>query len=420
MPIILIFLPENPSPPRHGAHLRMLQQISGLCQSAEVILLIPRQFERSNHDYLAQLTLLLPAKSIHQFKNSSWWYLYKCLRLLFFVPRRIAAMAFPGYFKQPSRDCCWKVMRYWIRDLTKRYRPNFFVINYSKYSWIIEPNTFGLKYVLELHDIGTINEYLQRLTMKQVKIKGREISLRTDYSLLSYVTDVGQLPSNVFGNLLEEMKEISKFDLVWSIGERESTLISSLNPTIKIKTILPAVSCEQNFNSKKASENHAILPIGPNIFNTYSLLRFLKEIEPYINYPDHSNIIITGSSWANMSFSLPERVSYLGLIRDYYKKLKQSRFVIAPTVVGTGQQVKIFEALSCGIPVICYRQAIPYSIDPLTNGLICVNNPTQFIDAINNAWHNEIFYKRLLDGAAKFSANNRKPNEEYLVSLKEI
>lgn len=422
MPKVLILIPDNPSPPRYGAHLRILQQISGISRAAEVSLIIPIQRDQKTRYNPEKLANELNVKSVYQLENSRWWYVYKFLRLIFFVPRRIASDILPNIFEQPSRNCCWKVMRYWIRDLIKKYKPDIFVVNYSQNSWTIHrDNNYDTKFVLELHDILTINQYLQDRCMEQVNTKDCTVSLKPDYVHLRYVTSIEQLPKSTRLQLNTELKDISKFDLVWSIGERETNLIASIYPEVKLKTIFPTLPYTRNAcQRRKPNDNYAILPIGPNIFNTYSLLRFLKEVEPLIDYDKNCSIVITGSSWANKRFSLPEHISYLGFIDDYYKALTRARFVIAPTLVGTGQQVKIFEALFYGIPIICYRQAVPNNIDSFDNGVISAESPQEFAQSINMLWHDEVFYNQLRESAIRFSLSAQQANDDYILSLSDL
>ncbi len=224
--------------------------------------------------------------------------------------------------------------------------------------------------------------------------------LRPGAKPTGYVTAAAQLPMEVKQRLDMELADIGKFDRVWSITERESKIISEFDASIQIDTIIPDIQLVPGRYERK---EYALLPVGPNVFNTYSLLKFIQGIAPRILFPDNAKILITGRLWRHLQFYCPQRVEYLGMVDNYQKVLGSARFVIVPTATGTGQQIKIFEALAYGIPVVCFRAAVPGFMDSYANGVVCVDTDEEFAEAVGRMWRDESFYQQLLSGAKAYS-----------------
>jgi glycosyltransferase involved in cell wall biosynthesis len=96
--------------------------------------------------------------------------------------------------------------------------------------------------------------------------------------------------------------------------------------------------------------------------------------------------------------------------------------MIAPTFVGTGQQVKIFEALAMGTPVIAYRSAVPEDIISECPSIITVETPADFALTISRLIADEdirMHYWSLASKAAEQQATLRS-SLPYTRSLREV
>ena len=145
----------------------------------------------------------------------------------------------------------------------------------------------------------------------------------------------------------------------------------------------PGVTC---LNRPMVRDLPPILPIGPNAFNSIALASFINDVIPLPDPEILSNfeIQVTGRICSSLQIPIPPPLKYCGVVSDYTARLSRSAFMIAPTFVGTGQQVKIFEALSYGIPVIAYRNAVPADILTGNPSIIAVNSPVELASAISS------------------------------------
>ena len=101
--------------------------------------------------------------------------------------------------------------------------------------------------------------------------------------------------------------------------------------------------------------------------------------------------------------NLAKHIQYLGLIDNFVEKLVTAKFVIVPTLVGCGQQLKVFEALGRGVPIVCFSSAVPEFIQSIALGVVSVNDDRSFADAISKMWHDVDFYHLVAKGAESFS-----------------
>lgn len=399
--IVLIFSPTNPASPRHGAHLRIIQQISSITQVAEVVL--ASCSHASDTDWppnLRETAGKLNVSRIEIYERSKY-------RLFEFIASPIKAIEWLSRIARLTNsnfNLSRAVRRYirqkWFKRLTTFHDPVAVVINYPYWGYLVDDLDKRIFRILEPLDLIEINQHLQSEVIQQLIIDQPNATLQRPTDSFSYISSLEQLPENIRDRLAIEISVYSKFNLIWSISERDTKIAKSIDPILQIETILPSPS---NLDSTTIPrQDFALLPIGPNVFNLYSTLLFISEIEPLISYPSEGRILVTGASYLNLSVSYPPRVTYLGLIHNFDHCLASARFVIAPTAVGTGQQVKIFEALWRGTPVICFRSAVPSLLKSIIHGLVLVDTQQEFADAMSRMWNDEPFYQSVLQGIYSF------------------
>lgn len=419
---ILIFYPHNPANPQHGSHLRALQQIQGLQEIGQVYLASADHTSDTKWpDDLEAVTRILGIKEIFIFERSSRGLTNRVILMVTWlhkgldaILRRTGMHRLSNCLRSKGRG--WLMQR-WFGELVSSHGIDLVVINYTLWAWLVAKLDRRMPKVLELHDLISVSQYLQQAVKEQLVIRNQTVILRPHARSIGYVTTATQLPVGVRQRLTTELAEIRRFNLVWSIADRDSNLIHELDASIRVDTILPNV---ETYDLRYAPQEYALLPIGPNIFNTYSLLKFFQEIEPGIAYSDDARILITGRSWPSSRFAVPQRVEYLGMVDNYQTILGSARFVIAPTAVGTGQQIKIFEALASGIPVVCYRASVPEKLDSKEYGVVCVNTAKEFAEAVGRMWRDELFYQGLLSGAKESAVRNSRSPNAYARSVNKL
>lgn len=392
MKTIIVYYPHNPFKPCHGSHLRCLQQLQDLRTSYRIILASSSEFSSnpfpSKYSELRKIAHKELIFKIVIFELSIPGVAYRLcmvpLRILKRLVPHISIIKVASFLQQAFHLI-------WLSSLALRYQPCATIVHYTYWAYMSRVLAGGVK-ILELHDLLPITHYL---TQKISNLLQANSSL--DANKLSapvkYVDNLSQLPPDVVAEIHKIVVHINRFDLAWMISHREVRLLKEFGITTKLEVIYPMMTCE---TPCKTRANSAILPVGPNAFNTYSLQNFIKEVIPLLD-PQAlraNEIQVTGRFWCDQTTPMPHPLKYYGVVDDYSERLSRSAFMVAPTSVGTGQQIKIFEALASGIPVICYRSAVPPDILVVNPSIIAVDNPSEFAEAICQFWCDPLLLQR--------------------------
>lgn len=403
----MIFSPYNPFPPEHGAHARIVQQIRGLQEAGQVFLASTRY--SSDKPWPERSRSLAGEQGVAQVLLFEDSFVGLCDRLLR-VPMRVLVsiskrLGRAAQAKEARRRLHVRLVNLWFRRLVARLGIDVVVINYTKWGGLVRGLDRRVVTVLELHDLAPINQYLATEIAMELITRGGVSELKKGYRQFGYVTRADSLPTAVRRALDQEIAAMAIFDLVVSISDSETALVREGNPNLVLETIYPEFTSVSGSVASPSDRpgDYALLPTGPSLFNTYSLLRYFDAVEPLIEYPEGARVEITGRIARGHDYRLPARYAYQGLVEDYLGKLRGSRFVIAPTLVGTGQQMKLFEALSVGVPVVCYRAAVPEFLRGTGMGIIAVADDREFARAVSRLWQDDAYCLRMRQGAATFS-----------------
>jgi hypothetical protein len=137
-----------------------------------------------------------------------------------------------------------------------------------------------------------------------------------------------------------------------------------------------------------------VFPTGPNPFNLQGYFYFVKKVLPQIlaHVPDFT-LQVTGACCQDICAESGVLLS--GFVPSLKPIYQQARFMICPVFGGTGQPVKIIEAMAHGVPVLalnCATKAFP--IHHQFNGLIA-ENAEEFSDYAIQLWNNPAWCRQL-------------------------
>ena len=410
---ILLFIPNNPTYPQYGSQIRMLQLIVDLREGSNLFVassdrtidtIWPKVLSKAREELGIHGLDIYERSKIYRYCERPTKLAIRVCNKIF---RVLGVQILPNNLYEKLRA---RLMEIWFSHLSIKYSPDLVIIYFTHWNLIKKVKDSVLK-AIELHDLMPLHYYLNEKVKEQlILVNGRYqlVKNRTDYG---YISKRNELPDAVGAQLQTLCDTLSNFNLIWAISDREKNLIQEINPNLKIEIIYPKIVTKSD--SSRVKSLSALLPVGPNIFNTFALLAFFEDVEPSLRPPDGDKIFITGKFWDDCPISMRASIEYLGLVDDYEERLKSAKFLIAPAAVGTGQQMKIFEALSCGVPVVCYKCAVPEFMQLEKIGVVCVNDPNEFSDAINRLWHDPEYYSSILSGAAEF---NNYFNNQYSYS----
>jgi glycosyltransferase involved in cell wall biosynthesis len=379
-PKLLLFYPHNPFSPKHGSHLRCLQQLVDLSSQYNIVFassLATSDSEWPRNSQLDELGRREKICKISIFEYSLFG--YAC---------RLNSLAVRVLLLVLTRPICERVLALvrrfyhlaWFSYLAFRFQPEAVIVHYTDWSYLSCCIGGGVR-VLELHDLLPVNYYLAKAVVDSLQ-GSKPGGPHSEHSSIGYIDHVAQLPQSVLDEVKCICSRLNQYDLVWMISQRETNLLRELGMNSVSDVIYPVTKASSIHFEK---ELPPILPIGPNPFNTYGLTKFVDDVIPLLDSQllEHLEIQVTGRFWRDHQLDLAMPLKYYGIVDDYAERLSRSSFMIAPTSVGTGQQIKIFEALGAATPVVVYRSSIPTDVLNEYPSIVAVDSPRDFAATIN-------------------------------------
>ena len=352
----LVFFPHNPYPPRTGAHQRCLAMLSGLKELGYDVTLFGSTLITDS---------LWHSDSIKNLQND--------LGINVEVYQGTQAdQQFMAQVSASSRDLVnWEMytppgLCESFRQMFAQLAPDVVVINYALWGGLASGEEFkSAVRIIDTHDLITLN------------IQKRQ-------ALGRYLTSVPLTPDQIDPCLVEE-NFFSKLQLdvvpdeYWIYDQYDYTITMSPSEVQAIREHTHRTQVEyvpMTFTTEPLNNTYTgdpVFLVGPNPFNVQGYLYFTTKVLPVVlrQLPEFSLQVI-GSACQQL---IPvDGVQLLGFVPDLKPLYSESRFAVCPLIGGTGQQVKIVEAMAHGVPVIALRNVAESSpIQHGINGFIAAN-----------------------------------------------
>lgn len=377
---VLFFFPHNPLPPRSGAHQRCLEMLAGLrALGCETTLLGATLFSDSEwsaesirtleSDWVKQVLVYETAAADHYFRAA-------LMRANSLLNRRAPLNS--ALFKPP-------MFQRWAARIHNQLQPDVTITNYAYWDGLL-PQRATARNAIETHDLLTLNQRMREALLAHLPappVNAAQVSdevLREDfYDRLALETDA------------EEFQIYDRYKFTIAISAKEAALIQQR--TRRTETLLIPMTQEVK-DARPGYDGAALFVTGPNPFNLQGYLSFVKHALPRLRrrLPDFT-LQVTGATCQSV---LPtEGVSLSGFVPDLKAVYESARFVICPVFGGTGQQVKVVEAMSYGLPVVITRAAAASSpVQHGINGLVA-DNAEEFAEHCARLWLDRTLCRRL-------------------------
>jgi glycosyltransferase involved in cell wall biosynthesis len=420
---ILIFFPHNPWPPRSGAHRRCLEIIDGSKKLGHHVALasstlsseIPWEessvaglkkagvsdvhvYETTTADqeFLGVLHRLrsMENKLSHPRKS-----LYYFRQLLKHKPPILATWR--GATENPPIDAIQNTppdMRRWFAEVVKQMRPDVIIMNYAYWDGLVDHRKLkSTLRIIDTLDLVSLNRQMQGAIARYLP-----------EPLAASTTPDEVLQENFFASLQldsarYEFKLFDRYDRTIAITATEVDVIRRVAHHTKVSWL--PVTLQPVYISNTYSDA-ALFTVGPNLFNTQGYLYFVKKVLPQVRASAPGfKLNVTGA----FPFNTPaagEGVTLSGFVPDLKAVYAAARFFICPVFGGTGQQIKIVEAMAHGLPVVALRFAAERS--PLrheVNGLVA-DNAEEFAAHTIRLWNDPELCRRLGEAARQTVADS--------------
>jgi glycosyltransferase involved in cell wall biosynthesis len=301
--------------------------------------------------------------------------------------------------------CSWWLRR-WFGSLIHRLHPSSIVIHYAMADRLLDHARFaGVRRIIEMHDLSSVNGQMNAGLDRRIKqfVKTGEPGDLFDVDLH-------------WGERLEpddkELAIYDQYDAVIAISRREQALLQKHLRHSRVEWIpmhIPAIACANVYDAPP------VFFASGNKFNQAGLLLLLNEVLRRVlaECPDFQIDVVGDLA----QLAIPSRnVRYPGYVPDLSDVCRNAAFAICPVFAGTGQQVKIIEAMAHGLAVVAFRRAAAAS--PLRhgeNGFIA-EDIDQFAMHLVDLWRNRGLCRQL-GTAARATLDGRDSTASALRSL---
>ena len=397
---VLVFFPHNPWPPRSGAHKRCLEVLSGLRELGCEVTLLSSAFSTDTKWEASSVTelrkQLVRNVLVYEATPADYRFVSYVRRAYIWKGRllRLVGRGHPSAGEMPvnSRVHTPPGMRRWFKRSLEEISPDVILMNYAYWDGLIEHRRLErMTRVIDTIDMVSLNARMQQSLRAALPFP-----LRLD-DVREHVLDEAFFEKRGLVVSPGEFQVYNQYDYSVAITAREAELIRK--HTTRTAVVLLPMTQEPVYVSNTYS-GPALFPMGPNYFNTQGYLYFVKRVLPRVQKEDSSFALhVTGFYQDFIPQERVDGVVFRGFVPDLTSVYAESRLVTCPVFGGTGQQVKIVEAMAHGVPVVALRAAAERS--PLRhgeNGLIAAD-AKEFASHVLRLWNDARLCRQLGEAA---------------------
>jgi len=372
---IVYFYPHNLEPPKIGADRRCREMLGGLRDLGHHVVLLssslssftPWTLEASealDRRLVSEVRLFTPG-----FWDLKWrGLLHRYHALRGRLPR------FDSSFWTPFG------MRGWFAAVCRELKPDVVIMSYAQWDGLVPHDALsGARRIIDSLDIMTLNSRMQRAlapyfshTPLRVAEVSEKVLAESFFAAHSCAADPAE-----FGIF-------DRYNTTVAISPADARLIIDNTRRTKVSYIpvtLEPVALENSYSGS------ALFPIGPNLFNLQGLAYFARKVLPTVRKAAAGfDLVVCGNPYGNLALVLEPGMRFVGFVPEISELYATTPFAICPVFGGTGQQIKIVEAMAHGVPVVALRVAAEASpIRHEENGLVA-GNAAEFAEHTIRLW----------------------------------
>lgn len=380
---VLFFFPHNPFPPKTGAHKRCVELLHGLKTLGCDVLLASSSFtsdtiwteaciSRTAEEFGCTVSVHSPGKLESVLSRCG---------------NRVKRRILPNHALM--RTSSSPSMKAWFSGLARDFKPDILFLNYAFFDCIVDRKAVDVRTsIIEMHDLVTLNKKMQATLINAVGMKNFVKGVLPAMTLDLNFFRQSELTADPVEYLIYD-----RYDVTLCISDGERALVQANAPNTRA-VHLPMTQLVSR--CKNTYDGDALFSVGPNPFNTQGYYCFLDRVLPLVRAkaPDFM-LQVTGNFFFNATPRVVEGVRYSGFVDDLSGEYHSACFFVCPVFGGTGQQVKIVEAMANGLPVVAFEQAAQRS--PLRhgeNGFIA-GNAEEFAHYVSLLWGDRTLCGRL-------------------------
>jgi glycosyltransferase involved in cell wall biosynthesis len=209
--------------------------------------------------------------------------------------------------------------------------------------------------------------------------------------------------------LVERREEVAAYRgirTIWTLTERDRDAVRKLGEGKPNVDVLP-VGVDVGFfappGMKRARGEVLFLGHLAASFNRDSLVFFAGEVYPRIKNLDGLSITIVGGHLPKElePFGLQPEVEVVGHVSDVRPYLHRASCIVIPLRFGGGLRIRILEAMSAGIPVVCTSAAIAGMPFEPGRDFLLADEPEDMAEAVEKVLRDEELARSIAGSALR-------------------
>jgi glycosyltransferase involved in cell wall biosynthesis len=281
----------------------------------------------------------------------------------------------------------------WFARVLKRTAPDVILMNYGHWDYLIPDDARkSILTVIETHDLASVNLQMQRAIQAYLGPQGMPVVLSSRTASDELVREdffrTRQFPVDA-----RELRTFDRYDHTIAISKQEKQLIEQACPHTRTHFIPMTV---RPTSGPSTYSGPPLFPLGPTLFNVQGYLYFVRRVLPVVLKAAPSfRLRVTGRFAWKVTAEAQPGIELCGFVRDFEAISAQSGFLVCPVYGGTGQQVKIVEAMSRGLAVVALRDAAERT--PLEHGVsgLVADSADEFAEHVLTLWNDRALCRSL-------------------------
>jgi glycosyltransferase involved in cell wall biosynthesis len=404
----VVWFPHNPVPPRTGAHQRCLSLLRGLQELGWSSVLLSSELA---HNPWTEA-------SVEELK----YRLVRDVRLYFLSPRewklwRLATRGtnFQSKIGRPAIDS-WATTppgyQVWSRRQVEAICPDLMLSSYAQFDRLVPHFDFPeVQSLIDSIDIVTASQSMwaelgPRLS-ERVPISTQDVP--ADVLTPAFLRQTSQQVS------ARELRLYDRYTDVLAISRSEAEIIQRGTQRTKVHYVPMAVDVADVDNTY---EGNAVFVGAPNPFNLQGLLWFARHVLPLVR-KEQPTFTLDAVGQTFVRWTADDGIVLHGAVHELGPMYRTGAFAICPLLAGTGEQVKIIDAMAHGLAVVATRSSA--SSSPMVNGVngYVVDSAAEFAERVIELGSNRELCRKL-GGAARETVITERSQERTTRELEQI
>lgn len=204
----------------------------------------------------------------------------------------------------------------------------------------------------------------------------------------------------------EEIRSLSFFDTILVVSIEEKYIFNQF-----LDKEIHLISHPEELKHKSDKKLYDVIYVASdNVHNVKSAKWFFDKVYPLLG--KDIKICVVGKINNNVPAALENvhNIDYIDNLEDVYSV---SRIAICPMLSGTGVKIKVIEALSYGLPIVCNERGVDGLLNKTNNGCLVTNDEKAFASYIERLIFDTEFYKIHSLLAKDYFLSNHEKNKTY-------